>query len=166
MSEERPTETGPARVAVVRRGLARVAHILDTAIRVPGTNFRFGVDALIGLVPYLGDAVGVLLSGGIIASAARLNVPKTTLVRMCANVAIEALLGVVPFVGDLFDAAWKANARNVALLDQALIDPQLSRDESNRAGLLLLAGLAAVSLALTAASAIAGYFAWRVVFGS
>lgn len=101
-----------------RRGrLNRLAWLLDSSIRVPGTDFRIGLDALLGLVPGGGDAAGVLLSGYIVLEAARMGVPGRTLFLMVLNVAVEALVGAIPLAGDLFDAAWKANQRNVSLLN-------------------------------------------------
>ena len=100
-----------------RARLNRLAWLLDSSMRVPGTDFRFGLDALLGLVPGGGDAAGVLLSGYIILEAARMGVPGRTLFLMVLNVAVEALVGAIPLAGDLFDAAWKANQRNVSLLN-------------------------------------------------
>jgi hypothetical protein len=99
-------------------GVRRLARLLDAQFRVPGTDWRFGIDALIGLVPGVGDVIGVALSAYIIFFAARQGVSMATLVRMMINVGIEALFGAVPLVGDLFDAAFKANLRNIALLER------------------------------------------------
>lgn len=99
-------------------GVRRLARLLDAQFRVPGTNWRFGIDALIGLVPGVGDVIGVVLSAYIIVVAARQGVSMATLVRMMINVGIEALVGAVPIFGDLFDAAFKANLRNIALLER------------------------------------------------
>ena len=76
--------------------LERLAWILDSAIRVPGTNYRIGIDGLIGLLPGFGDLVGALLSSYIIAGAAQLGVPSVVLIRMALNIAIESIVGVVP----------------------------------------------------------------------
>ena len=135
-----------------RRKLERLAWLLDSSIPVPGTSFTIGIDALIGLVPVLGDLVGVLLSSYIMSEAARLGAPRTLLMRMAFNVGVEGVVGIVPFAGDLFDAAWKANQRNVRLLGAWLEHP--ARAERSSAlfviglGLALLA-TAAVPVALT-----------------
>jgi hypothetical protein len=89
---------------------------LDSAIVIPGTNFRFGADALIGLFPGGGDVVGAALSGYIVYESWRLGVPAAGLARMLANVTFDTLLGAVPVAGDLFDAVWKANLRNIDIL--------------------------------------------------
>lgn len=94
-----------------------LARLLDTAVRVPGTNIRFGLDSVLGLVPGFGDFAGAALSGYVILTAARAGAPNTLLARMLANVGIDALVGAVPVLGDLFDIAFKANVRNAALLD-------------------------------------------------
>ena len=93
------------------------AWLLDNSIALPG-GFRIGLDALIGLVPGLGDAVGALASAYIINEARYLGAPRRLLVRMMINVLIETIVGAVPLAGDLFDAAFKANVRNVALLER------------------------------------------------
>ncbi|HJS78291.1 MAG TPA: DUF4112 domain-containing protein [Burkholderiales bacterium] len=92
-----------------RRKLERLAWLLDSSIPIPGTRFSIGLDALIGLVPFLGDLIGVLLSTYIVGEAARLGAGRSVLARMVLNVAVEGLAGLVPLAGDVFDAAWKAN---------------------------------------------------------
>ncbi len=122
---------------VQRRRLRRVralSRMLDDALRIPGTRLRVGLDPLIGLVPGLGDVLGGLLSGYVIYEGVRIGVSRKAVVRMLLNVVVELLLGAFPAVGDLFDAGWKANARNVRLLEG-----ELDSDTERRAGLLLLA---------------------------
>jgi len=131
------------REAAVRR-VDALAHLLDNSIPVPGTGVRFGVDALIGLVPGFGDAAGALLSSWIVLEGARLGAGFTVVVRMLLNVAIEALVGAIPVLGDLFDAGWKANARNVRLLHQAIDRPGATRRSSTVFVLLVFLVLAAL----------------------
>jgi len=97
-----------------------LAQLLDTAFVLPGTNIRFGLDALIGLVPGIGDAITTVLSLYIVNEARELGVPKLLLARMLANVAFDGVFGAVPLVGDAFDVAFRANRRNVALLREHL----------------------------------------------
>lgn len=124
-------------------GLERLAWWLDSSIVVPGTRFRIGIDALIGLVPGIGDLIGTALSAYIVAAAARRGLPGSVLLRMAFNVGIEAIVGAVPILGDLFDAAWKANQRNVALLRQYAAVPHRAEAQSRLVvGLWLLALLA------------------------
>jgi hypothetical protein len=97
------------------------------------------VEALIGLFPVIGDLIGVALSSYIVNEAARLGAPKSVLARMAFNVGIEGLAGMVPFAGDVFDAAWKANQRNVALLERWLDEPKKATRSSRwfAAGLIV-----------------------------
>lgn len=100
--------------AAVRR-MQVLAYVLDDSVRVPGTDVRIGLDPLVGLLPVAGDAVSAVFSAYIILESARLGVPYLTLLRMVANVSLDFAVGSVPVIGDLFDAAWKANRRNLEL---------------------------------------------------
>jgi hypothetical protein len=126
-----------------RRRLHRLAWLLDSSIPIPGTRITIGIDALIGLFPILGDVIGVMLSSYILAEAARLGAPKAVLLRMAFNVGIEGLAGAVPFAGDVFDAAWKANQRNVRLLDAWLERPTTTERVSRWFGRSLVLGVVA-----------------------
>ena len=96
--------------------LERLATLLDSEFRVPGTRFRFGLDGLVGLLPGIGDAAGLAISSYIVLEAWRLGAPPAILTRMVVNLALDTAVGSVPIAGDLFDMAWKANRRNVNLL--------------------------------------------------
>lgn len=109
--------------------LRSMAWLLDNSIPLPG-GFRIGLDALIGLVPGIGDAIGALISVFIINEARMLGAPRSVLLRMSGNVLIETLIGAIPFIGDLFDAGFKANMRNLALLERYHLDPVGSRRSS------------------------------------
>ena len=100
--------------SAVRR-MQLVANFLDESIRIPGTSYRIGVDPIIGAVPAAGDVVSAALSMYIVAESARLGVSQKTLLRMIANVSIDVAGGTIPYVGGVFDAAWKANKRNLEL---------------------------------------------------
>jgi hypothetical protein len=104
-------------------GVRRLAWLLDDIIRIPGTNLRFGLDPLLGLLPVGGDLAGGAMSTWIIVTASRLGAPPSVLIRMAANVLADTLLGAVPLLGDLFDAGWKANRRNVQLIQQYVDSP-------------------------------------------
>jgi hypothetical protein len=108
----------PERSVKIDESLNRLSWLMDDLIRIPGINWRFGLDALVGLVPGFGDTVTSLVSFYILASAVRYRVPKVTLLRMGLNIGIDYLVGSFPFVGDLFDAWWKSNQMNVALLSK------------------------------------------------
>lgn len=98
--------------------LRRWAVLLDSAFRVPGTRIRFGMDALIGLVPGIGDLSAPIYTAFIIGTGFRMRVPAVVLARMVLNAGIDMLVGLVPLAGDLADVAWKANLRNMALLER------------------------------------------------
>ncbi|HYJ47237.1 MAG TPA: DUF4112 domain-containing protein [Pyrinomonadaceae bacterium] len=100
----------------VEQGLERLSYLLDGLFRIPGTGWRFGLDALVGLIPGVGDAATSLASFYILAAGVRYRVPKVTLLRMGINIAIDYLIGAVPIIGDLFDFAWKSNDMNVELI--------------------------------------------------
>jgi hypothetical protein len=96
--------------------LDALATLLDTAFVVPGTRIRFGIDAIIRLVPALGDVVTTGLALYVVSEAHALGAPPWLIARMLANVAIDSIIGAVPLVGDAVDVAWRVNRRNVALL--------------------------------------------------
>jgi hypothetical protein len=93
-----------------------VAALLDDMWRIPGTKIRFGLDALIGWIPGIGDAMAGIASCFIVFASWRRGVPSITLVRMVANILLEATLGSIPVAGDIFHVVWKANRRNYRLL--------------------------------------------------
>lgn len=100
--------------------LDSLARLLDTAFVVPGTNIRFGVDAVIGLLPGLGDVITTALSLYIVREARALGASKAVIGRMMFNVAVDGAIGLVPVLGDVFDVAFRANRRNVMLLQRHL----------------------------------------------
>ena len=104
------------------------ARLLDDAFEIPGTDRRIGIDPIVGLLPVSGDIVSAVVSLYIVAEAARCGAPRELLLRMVANVAIDTAAGSVPIAGDLFDVVWRANRRNVNLLESHLgvqrTDPQ------------------------------------------
>jgi hypothetical protein len=97
-----------------------LATLLDTAFFIPGTNIRFGIDAMIGLVPGIGDAITTAMSLYIVHEARQLGAPRHLIARMLANVALDGVVGAVPLLGDAFDVMWRANRRNMVLLRKHL----------------------------------------------
>lgn len=162
-AEARPVPPlDPRREGALRR-LDTLGYLLDNSIPVPGTRFRFGADALIGLVPGVGDAAGALLSAYIVVQAARLGAPAPSLARMLLNVGVEALVGAVPVAGDAFDAAWKANARNVAILRRELEQPGSTRRSSAAVLIAVLVALAAILGAVGWVAFLVLRAVWRAV---
>ncbi|MDY6764212.1 MAG: DUF4112 domain-containing protein [Halobacteria archaeon] len=97
-----------------------LSYVLDNSIRIPGTRYRIGLDPIIGLLPGIGDTAGSVLSAYIVLESARLGASLATLSRMVINILVESVLGSLPLVGDVFDAVWKANERNMNLLESHL----------------------------------------------
>ncbi len=102
--------------------LDMLAKLLDNQFRIPATNLRFGLDGLIGLVPYVGDIAGFVVSGFLMRTMIRKGAGPLLMLRMLFNFVLDALVGVIPLVGDLFDFGFKANRRNVDLLKQYYAD--------------------------------------------
>lgn len=107
------------------RRLAKVARIMDTAVGIPGTRFRFGADALLGLVPVVGDAAGAIVGLAIVNEGRRLGLPKRKIARMLYNLGIDATIGAVPLMGDAFDIYFKSHKRNI----RVIMDHFALRDE-------------------------------------
>jgi hypothetical protein len=131
-------------------GIQQLARILDAAVRIPGTNIRFGLDAVLGLIPGAGDIAGGVLSSFIIVQAARLGAPRSVLVRMVMNVAIDSIVGAVPILGDIFDVGWKSNTRNAALLERYAVEPLATRRASRLAVVGAVAAVAVIVLLMIA----------------
>ena len=160
----RSSETAHVIDAARARRIRTLAQLLDNSIPIPGTSWRFGFDAIVGLIPVVGDLLGGVLSGYIILEAARAEVPILTLARMLANVGIDTLVGSVPALGDLFDAAWKANIKNVVLLERHIsVHAAPAGKTHNVIGATLLAVLALVLI--VGAGLVLGIFAARLLWG-
>ncbi|MDY7105305.1 MAG: DUF4112 domain-containing protein [Actinomycetota bacterium] len=120
------------------------AHMLDSSIRIPGTGRSFGIDAVLGVLPGLGDAAGLVLAAVIIADGIRLGAKPATILRMLLNAGVDTTLGSVPLIGTLFDAAYKSNQRNVRLLEQHVLDPDGTAAAAKRS--LVTVAIAIVAL--------------------
>jgi uncharacterized protein DUF4112 len=138
--------------------LRSLARLLDNAVQLPGTRVRFGLDPIIGLVPGIGDAIGAIFSMFIIYQAARMGAPKSTLLRMMANVGWDTLVGEIPLLGDLFDFGWKSNTRNIALLEQHLEQPVAAKVAGRRVLFLLGSGLLLLFVGVIALGVVLGNF--------
>ena len=135
-----------------RRDLERlraIARLFDQAFAVPGTKWRFGVDALFGLIPGLGDVAGALVAVYALRVARNLGAPAAVQLQMLSNVALDALVGTVPLIGDLFDFAFKAQTRNLALLDAWMGTPHETARRSRRGLLLIPLAILVVFMTLT-----------------
>jgi hypothetical protein len=132
--------------------LRRFAYWMDEGIRLPGTRVRIGLDPILGLVPGFGDAAGAILAAAILMEAVRRRVPRFTFLRMAANIALDAVIGAVPVLGDIFDAGWKANLRNLALLERHKALPS----EAAKADRLVVLAVGGSLLILSAALVVGG----------
>jgi hypothetical protein len=171
MSRTNPRVVVPARQGILAddpasrtRRVRVLANILDNSIPIPGTPWKIGFDPIVGLIPGIGDLIGAVLSGYIILEAARMEVPAFTLARMLLNVGIDTVLGAVPGIGDVFDAAWKSNMMNVALLDRHL--DATGNAPPKRHNVLGLMAIAVIVLVLILGAGLAlGIFAARLLWG-
>ena len=125
--------------------LRKGARLLDSAFYIRRYDVRLGLDPILGLIPGLGDLVSPLFTIGILLQARERGIPRVVQLRMILNVAIDAVIGIVPIAGDLFDVAWKANERNIVLLDQHAYE-----ERKPAAGDWLFVGLAVLLLAALA----------------
>ena len=116
------------RLATLNR-IRKLSRLMDTAIGIPGTKFRIGIDPIIGLVPGAGDIISTGFSAYIIYLATRFGLPSKDIRKMIFNIGLEAAVGTVPVVGDMFDAYYKSNIRNLAILEQHLqiAEPELEK---------------------------------------
>jgi hypothetical protein len=94
-----------------------IADLLDEAIEIPGINYKIGLDPILGILPVGGDAVSAAISLYIVAEGARMGASRDTVLKMLFNIGVDAVIGSVPVLGTIIDAVWKANERNVALLE-------------------------------------------------
>ena len=136
------TPSPPASLERVRA----LARVLDSAVKIPGTNIRFGADSIVGLIPGLGDVAGALLSGYIVLAATRLGASTPVVTRMLLNIALDTIVGSVPVLGDVFDVAWKSNQKNVALLEKHLGHPAQTRRASGWLIMLVVVAVIAVAV--------------------
>jgi hypothetical protein len=144
--------------------LEQLAHWLDSLFEIPGLRLRVGIDALLGLVPGVGDTVSALASVYLLRAAATFGVPRVTVVRMTLNIVVDLVLGAIPIIGDVFDVYWKANRRNVELLRRHLNANPAKERELRRSDGLFVAGMIALIATILIASVMSAYFilAWLV----
>lgn len=153
----------PAADAKSAQSLENLAWLMDRAIPIPGTNLRVGLDAILGLIPGLGDvATGTIQAGLVLFALSRYQVPKAVAARMIANVLIDVGLGSIPFVGDVFDMFFKANTRNLDLLKQAQSHQERGEPMPAKASIryLVLLGAALGAVVILAAVGAVALIVW------
>lgn len=143
--------------------LRRVSKLLDNAIPIPGTKIRFGLDPILGLLPGGGDTVTGAISAYIVVEAARMGVSREILGKMIGNILIDSFAGTVPVVGDLFDLGWKANVKNIELLEE-----HLNVNETGKSDRLLIVGLILLLTIIVLGFAVITFFTvtwfWSLIF--
>jgi len=155
MTPRKPSPNTPndSHIANLRR-IRQISHVLDNAIRIPGTNYRVGLDPILGLFPGGGDFVAMVFSAYMIVTAAKMGVPREKLMQMVSNVIVDTFAGSVPVVGDLFDVAWKSNIKNLELLDEHMGSPQPGKAADWWFVGALLAGLFIIMLLIISLSVV------------
>lgn len=137
----------------VRDQVNQLAYLLDNSVKIPIINYRIGLESIVGLIPGIGDLIGLFFSSYIVVQAVRLGVSRSILARMILNVGLETVVGVIPIFGDLFDMTFKANVRNVQLLNDSFDRPLPTRRKSRSLITVALAGLVGI-MGATAAGVI------------
>ena len=141
------------------RRLRSLANLFDNALPLPG-GFRVGLDPIIGLIPGVGDVIGAIVAVFILTEATNIGVPRSIVWRMIGNILLDSVVGSIPFLGDLFDFAFKANSRNVDLLERYRFDPQGTQQSSRR---FLTAAVVICSLVLIAIPALIVFIVMQLV---
>lgn len=145
-SSEPPEKPEPS---ATEKRLQKLAWVLDSAVPLPG-GFRLGLDSLIGFIPGIGDGATALISSYIMAEGIKAKAPKTVLIRMLGNVAVDTMIGSIPFLGDLFDIGFRSNVRNVNLLKAYLNQPSETSRSSTWTLILVVILLFALVIGLIA----------------
>ncbi len=142
-----------------------IANLMDGIFHVPGLGLRFGLDAILGLIPGVGDTLTTVVSVYILTAANRLGVSRLTIARMASNVAIDYLVGSIPLLGDVFDVYWKSNQKNVALLRRHLETTPEEQRRSRRGDWFFLAIVIALLLLVAIGSVVLAYYVLSTIAG-
>lgn len=143
--------------------IEQFAHWLDSRFSIPGTNIRFGLDAILGLFPAVGDFLPAIAALYILFAAAKQGVPRSTLARMAANIAFDYVVGAVPVAGDVFDVFWKANDRNAALLAKHVNAAPEEQAKVRRGDRLFVVAVVAGLVAILGVSVAASWFGFYLL---
>jgi hypothetical protein len=130
--------------------LKRLSERLDETFTIPGTDYKIGIESIIGVIPLIGDLIGGIISTYIMYSGIKIGVSPRIIAQMAANIAIDFTIGSIPIIGDLFDFIWKANKKNVELIEETT----LRNEKHNKINYLIIAalivGLVAIILVILA----------------
>lgn len=152
--------------ATTVRRLRRFSYLLDSAIPIPGTPYRIGIDPLLDIVPIGGDFIGTALSIYIVIEAAKMGVSRPILVQMVSNILLDTVIGTVPVLGTVADAVWKANGKNIELLETELNIPQSEKKADWLFLVLLIGGLLIAIVILAAISVLILKWILTAIFGA
>ena len=141
----------------------QLANLLDSRFRIPGTRQTFGIEPVIGIVPGIGDAVGLVASAYLVSRAVGLGARGWTLASMLVTIALDATVGSVPVAGTVFDVVYKANTRNVRLLEQHVSDPAAARARARRTVVRSLAAVVLVTLLVATGLVLAAVWVVRAL---
>jgi hypothetical protein len=141
--------------------LRKISDLWDRSLSVPGTNFKVGLESLVGLLPVGGDVIGILLSVYILFQAIQFRLPSSILFRMLFNILLDGVVGSVPIVGDIFDTTWKANTKNVNLLEAHIREPVKSQKTNKWFLLAFFGAIALVVVSLISISILLVWLVWR-----
>jgi hypothetical protein len=141
--------------------LRKISDLWDRSLSVPGTNFKVGLESLVGLLPVGGDVIGILLSVYILFQAIQFRLPPSILFRMLFNILLDGVVGSVPIVGDIFDTTWKANTKNVNLLEAHIREPIKSQKTNKWFLLAFFGAIALVVVSLISISILLVWLVWR-----
>ena len=144
----------------IEEGLENLSHYLDGLFRIPGTGWKFGLDALIGLIPNVGDTLTSFASFYILVAGARYGVPKITLLRMAFNIGLDYVVGMVPLVGDAFDFFWKSNKQNMDLIRERAV----GKDKGTRSDYLFVFGIIGFLVLLLIGSILVSLYVIGAIF--
>ena len=146
----------------IEEGLENLSHYLDGLFRIPGIGWRFGLDAVIGLIPNVGDTLTSFASFYILLAGVRYGVPKITLLRMAFNIGLDYVVGSIPFIGDAFDFFWKSNQQNMDLIRSRAT----GKDKGTTSDYIFIFGVIGVLILILIASIIASAAILYYIFSS
>ena len=144
----------------IEEGLESLSRYLDNWVKIPVVGWRFGLDAVIGLIPNVGDMATSLASFYILVAGVRYGVPKITLARMAFNIGLDYAVGAIPFVGDAFDFFWKANKQNIDLIRER----GTGKGTGTTGDYIFVFGIIAVLIAILAASIFVSLYILGTIF--
>lgn len=163
--EKTSTKLKERRQVEVEESLEALSRWLDDLIRIPVVGWRFGLDALIGLVPGVGDTVTTIASFYILVAGVRYGVPKITLLRMALNIGIDYLAGVIPFLGDIFDFFWKSNSKNLDLLKERATVLGEEKRKGQMSDWLFVGTIMLVLVGILVGSIALNFLVWTLIGG-